>query len=141
MNSDDRRQDSGAAKPTRAPSRLSSKLVIRRDPETLELPTKLEKLELQCFPHTGTPSWLIPGKLRSLKKLYIRGGKLNNLRQIQDGNDKWTVEILRLKYLDEFNMDWNELQTSFPKLIFLETVGCDNLSSCPCDEFGVWLKP
>ena len=140
MNSDDRRQDSGTAKPTRAPSRLSSKFLIRRDPETLELPTKLEKLELQCFPHTGTPSWLIPGKLQSLKKLYIRGGKLNNLRQIQEGNDKWTVEILRLKYLDEFNMNWNELHTSFPKLIFLETVECVNLSSCPCDEFGVWLK-
>ena len=48
----------------------------------------------------------MPGKLKSLKKLYIRG-KLINLGQMQEENDKWTVEILRLKYLDEFNMEWN----------------------------------
>ena len=46
------------------------------------------------------------GKLKKLKKLYIRG-KLINLGQMQEENDKWTVEILRLKYLDEFNMEWN----------------------------------
>ena len=55
---------------------------------------------------TVTPNWLMPGKLKSLKKLYIRG-KLINLGQMQEENDKWTVEILRLKYLDEFNMEWN----------------------------------
>ena len=133
-----KKKENGAAKPTRAPSRLNSK--ITRDPETPELPRKLEKLELQCFPHTGTPDWLIPGKLESLKKLYIRGGKLINFGQTQEGNDNWKVKILRLKHLLEFNMDWNELQRSFPELIFLENVECPSLASCPCDEFGVWLK-
>ncbi|XP_050283923.1 disease resistance RPP13-like protein 4 [Quercus robur] len=135
-------RDSGVA--TRAPRKLNRTLAMRRNTNPLELPTKLEKLELLCFPHTGTPEWLIPGKPQSLKKLYIRGGKLNNLRQMNlrqmpEGSDMWTVEILRLKYLNAFDMDWDELQTSFPKLIFLENVKCPNLT-WPRDEFGVWLK-
>ena len=138
---DSKKKENGAAKPKRAPSRLNTIITgTRRDPETPELPTKLEKLELQCFPHTGTPDWLIPGKLESLKKLYIRGGKLINLGQKQEGNDNWKVEILRLKHLLEFNMDWDELQRSFPKLILLENVKCPKLTSYPCDECGVWLK-
>ncbi|XP_023910007.1 disease resistance RPP13-like protein 4 [Quercus suber] len=128
------------AKPTIAPRKLNRLLAMRRNIDPLELPTKLEKLELQCFPHTTKPDWLIPGKLQSLKKLYIRGGKLNNLMQIQERRDMWTVEILRLKYLETFIMDWNELQPSFPKLIFLENVGCPKFTSCPCDKFGVWMK-
>uniref|UniRef100_A0A2N9FVK4 Disease resistance R13L4/SHOC-2-like LRR domain-containing protein n=1 Tax=Fagus sylvatica TaxID=28930 RepID=A0A2N9FVK4_FAGSY len=126
--------NNGAANPTGAPSGVKSESINRRD----GLPTKLEKLELQCLPHTGVPDWLIPGRLGSLKKLYIRGGKLNNL-----SSDGWKVEILRLKYLNEFNMNWNELQTSFPELRLLEKVNC-NITSCPCDEefdeFGVWRK-
>ena len=95
-------------------------------PPTSGLPIDLKKLELQSFPYSVTPNWLMPGKLKSLKKLYIRGGKLINLGQLQEGNVKWTVEILRLKYLDEFNMNWNEQQTSFPKLIFLEKFKTSN---------------
>ena len=97
------------------------------------LPTELEKLELQCFPHSDVPNWLIPENLKSLKKLHITGGKeLENL-----GPNEWTVEILCLKHLGKFNMNWNELQTSFPKLRLLENVKCDELSSWPQ---GVWLK-
>ena len=131
-------RDSGAI----APRKLNRLLAMKRNtdppklPDPLELPTKLEKLELQCFPRTTILDWLIPRKLQSLKKLYIRGGKLNSLVQIQEGSDKWTVEILRLKYLETFNMDWNELQPSFPKLIFLEKVECPNLTSWPCDNSG-----
>lgn len=126
-----------AAEPTRG---LSSKQIKRRDPEIPELPMKLEKLELQCLPHTVL-DWLMPSKLKSLKKLYIRGGKLNNLGQMPGENDEWTVEILRLKYLDEFKMDWEELQRSFPKLKFLENVKCPNLINCPAMMSGVWLNP
>ena len=100
MNSDNGRQDSGAAKPTSAPNQLNSQH------ETWELPENLEKLVLQSIPDGDTPNWLMPRKLKSLKKLYVRG-KLINLGQMQEENDKWTVEILRLKYLDEFNMEWN----------------------------------
>ncbi|GMY22503.1 disease resistance RPP13-like protein 4 [Fagus crenata] len=145
---DSKKKENGAAKPTRAPSRLNRIITglnriitgMRRDTETPELPTKLEKLKLQCFPHTGTPDWLIPRKLERLKKLYIRGGKLINLGQTQEGNENWKVEILRLKHLHEFNMDWNKLQRSFPELKLLENVNCPKLTSNQCDQFGVWLK-
>jgi hypothetical protein len=145
---DSKKKENGAAKPTRAPSRLNRIITglnriitgMRRDTETPELPTKLEKLELQCFPHTGTPDWLIPRKLERLKKLYIRGGKLINLGQTQERNENWKVEILRLKHLHEFNMDWNKLQRSFPELKLLENVDCPKLTSNQCDQFGVWLK-
>ena len=105
---------------------------LTMNPDAAGLPTKLEKLELQCFPRSDIPNWLIPEKLKRLKKLHITGGnELENL-----GPNEWAVEILRLKHLRKFNMGWNELQTSFPKLRLLENVECPVLSSRP----RVWLK-
>ncbi|KAL4632004.1 hypothetical protein ACB092_04G021000 [Castanea dentata] len=138
VNSDNRGQDSGASRPTRRLSKRIPSLPKTRDPETLvELPTTLEKLKLQCLPHRESPNWLIPEKLKNLKTLYIRGGELKNF--VQKGNDKWAVEILHLKYLDEFNMNWEALHESFPNLIFLENVACRNLAYDQCDD-GVWRK-
>ena len=131
-------QDSGAARPTREKLSRIPSLEKTRDPETPELLTKLEKLKLQCLPHRVSPNWLIPEKLKSLKKLYIRGGELENL--VQMGNAEWTVKILHLKYLDEFNMDWKALHKSFPNLLFLENVACRNLTYGECDAYGVWRK-
>ena len=138
VNSDNGGQDSGAARPTKGLSSILS-LQKTRDPVTLELPTKLEKLKLQCLPHRASPNWLIPEKLKSLKKLYIRGGELENL--VQMGNAEWTVEILHLKYLDEFNMDWEARRKSFPKLNFLEKFKCRCLAYGQCNADGVWRKP
>ncbi|KAK9267759.1 hypothetical protein L1049_010193 [Liquidambar formosana] len=104
------------------------------------LPTELEKLDLQCFPQRTTPNWLMPGTLKNLKKLYIRGGKLRGLGQVQEAKDRWAVETLRLKFLCELKMDWRELCLLFPKLIYLEKVKCPNLIFFPCDESGVWLN-
>ena len=98
---------------------------------------ELEKLDLQCYPQMTAPSWLIPGKLDKLKKLYIRGGELQKLGQ---ENDKWKVEILRVKFLSNLKMDWRELRASFPDLIYLEKVNCPKLTLFPCDENGLWLK-
>ena len=140
-NSDNSGQYTGASRPTRRLSKRILSLPKIRDPETLELPTKLEKLKLQCLPHRLSPNWLIPRKLKSLKKLYIRGGELESLVQTQKGNDEWTVKILHLKYLDKFNMDWEALHKSFPNLIFLEKFKCGNLTSYRCDSYGVWQKP
>ena len=140
-NSDNSGQYAGASRPTRRLSKRILSLPKTRDPETLELPTKLEKLKLQCLPHRLSPNWLIPRKLKSLKKLYIRGGELESLVQTQKGNDEWTVKILHLKYLDKFNMDWEALHKSFPNLIFLEKFKCGNLTSYRCDSYGVWQKP
>ena len=141
-NSDDKgdntRQLCGAAKLKKKASKHFRKLPTLKDPETLEPLSKLEKLVFQCFPHGEIPDWLIPRKLQSLKKLYIRGGKLKNLVKKEE-NEKWKVEILRLKYLKEFMMDWKVLSPSFPDLIVLENVEC-TINSCPCDGKGLWLK-
>lgn len=101
---------------------------------------QLEKLDLQCYPQMTAPSWLAPGKLQRLKKLYIRGGQLQSLGQVQE-DDKWKVEILRLKFLRELKIDWNELRVSFPKLTYLEKFRCPKATFFPCNETGVWLKP
>lgn len=120
------------------PSRLPTVTpMIQEDQEYFE---KLEKLDLQCYPQMTAPSWLVHRRPKSLKKLYIRGGLLRNLGHAEE-NDKWTVEILRLKFLSDLKMDWNELQMSFPCLTYLEKFRCPRLSFFPCDESGVWLKP
>ncbi|KAK3170448.1 hypothetical protein Dsin_023447 [Dipteronia sinensis] len=100
----------------------------------------LEKLELQCFPHKTLPKWVHPNNLRGLKKLYIRGGGIKTLSRIQVGNQKWEVETLRLKYLNEFNINWIELMALFPKLQIFEKFKCPKLTLCPCDCTGVWVR-
>ncbi|KAM4082640.1 hypothetical protein ACJW30_11G190800 [Castanea mollissima] len=123
--------------PTKGQTKRQSSRFSLLNPETLGLPTKLEKLKLQCLPHSSSPDWLIPGKLGNLNKLYIRGGQLERLVPPQEGNDKWKVKSLHLTYLDKFNMDWEALHKSFPDLVFLENSKCRNLTSYP----GVWRKP
>ncbi|KAH7855200.1 hypothetical protein Vadar_022298 [Vaccinium darrowii] len=97
-----------------------------------ELPTQLEKLDLLCFSHVEAPNWLMDDQLNKLKKLYVRGGTLRDLGQ--DGlyglqaKKKWTVEILRLRFLKKLEMDWMELSEIFPKLIYLEVVKCPKLT-------------
>ncbi|KAJ9705759.1 hypothetical protein PVL29_003723 [Vitis rotundifolia] len=86
--------------------------------ESLSFPLKLEKLDLWCIPCKTMPAWLNPDKLKSLTKLYIRGGKLDSLRF--EGNNKWNVRILRLKYLDDLKIDKKQLRHEFPYLIHLE---------------------
>lgn len=44
----------------------------------------LQKLELRCFPQTAAPPWLIQGKLKPQKALYICGGNLQTLSMIQN---------------------------------------------------------
>ncbi|KDP20864.1 hypothetical protein JCGZ_21335 [Jatropha curcas] len=105
-----------------------------------QLPEGLEKLDLQCYPGTKAPSWLRPGKLEHLKKLYVRGGNLSDMGQARGGNDKWNVRILHVKFLSELKMDWRELCDAFPNLIYLEKVKCPKLTFFPCDESGVWLN-
>ncbi|XP_021829257.1 uncharacterized protein LOC110769566 [Prunus avium] len=133
--------------PTITKNRLFCKLPAfrgaRRSTATLALRSTLdlEKLDLQCYPQKTAPSWLRPGKLKSLKKLYIRGGKLRNLVKVQENDNKWAVETLRLKFLSELEMDWKEIPVSFPDLIYLEKFRCPRLTFFPTDESGVWLKP
>ncbi|KAK1426590.1 hypothetical protein QVD17_15266 [Tagetes erecta] len=114
------------------------------------LGSRLEKLDLKCFPHHETPHWLTVGNLQGLKKLYIRGGNFSDLGQYQDlcqwdestivTKETWNVEILRLKYLEKLGMEWKELRGLFPKLTSLEKVKCPRMTLFPCDEHGVWIK-
>ncbi|EEF35488.1 conserved hypothetical protein [Ricinus communis] len=103
-----------------------------------KLPKTLEKLDLQFFPGTEAPSWLMPSKLKYLEKLYISGGNLQGLNQAEDEGHKWNVKILCLKSLPELSMHWKELQDAFPKLVYLEKDNCPNLTFFPCEENGVW---
>ncbi|KAI3456361.1 hypothetical protein Pfo_013024 [Paulownia fortunei] len=119
---------------------------------TPRLPSKLEKLDLKCFPMSKTPDWLALNNLKdlNLKKLYIRGGKFSDLGQYQDidywnlvwpvKKDTWKAQVLRLKYLSEIEMEWRQLQELFPHLVYLEQVSCPKLTLFPCDANGIWMN-
>ncbi|KAH7837171.1 hypothetical protein Vadar_010511 [Vaccinium darrowii] len=100
------------------------------------LPSTLKKLDLQCFRGTSPPNWLSPANLYQLNKLYIRGGQLCNLGQF----NQWTVQILYLKYLSELEMNWEELRTLFPKLVYLVHEECPKLTNFP-ESAQVYLEP
>ncbi|XP_062118290.1 uncharacterized protein LOC133831901 [Humulus lupulus] len=114
-----------------------------------KLSKNLEKLDLQCYPHESTPSWLVPGKLANLKKLYIRGGNLGGdlgYSSFKNGYEStmiaWKfVETLRLKFLAGLKLDWEEMEEFFPRLSYLEKIDCPLVTMCPCDADGVWVKP
>jgi len=109
--------------------------------DTYTLPSNLKKLELECFPETKPPSWLNPKDLKNLKKLSIKGGKLSRIGdESRITEDKWDVEILRLKYLHEFKVEWRDLQTLFPKMTLLEKYKCPKIAFCPTDGNGVWTS-
>ncbi|KAL3643373.1 hypothetical protein CASFOL_014188 [Castilleja foliolosa] len=121
-------------------------------PRTGGLPLGLEKLDLRYFPTSKTPHWLKVENLNGLselKRLYIRAGKFSDLGQYQESDswdwpvkkDVWKVEVLRLRYLPEIEMEWRQVQELFPELVYLEQVGCPRLSLVPCDANGVWRKP
>ncbi|KAG5224232.1 disease resistance RPP13 protein [Salix suchowensis] len=91
--------------------------------DNLTFPPSLEKLDLRGTPHANPPKELKPSTLQKLKKLYIRGGKLTRL---DDGgtDQQWNVEIFRLKYLNDFKLNRQQLLEKFPPLGFLD-VKCD----------------
>ncbi|XP_028068907.1 disease resistance RPP13-like protein 4 [Camellia sinensis] len=111
---------SRSVQPTVAPTRS----VTSKPAELAMLSLGLIKLDVRCFPWMTTPIWLRACNLKNLKKLYIRGGQLSDLGQKLDDKkaekDKWEVEVLCLKYLDDLEMGWSDLQELFPKLKFLE---------------------
>ncbi|CAL5408681.1 unnamed protein product [Camellia sinensis] len=104
--------------------------------DIMVLPSSLQKLELVCFPKKITLGHLMFTNLKNLKKLYIRGGPLWYLGP----SVATAVEILRLKYLSEFEMHWTDLRILLPNLIYVEKVECPRLTSFPCDKNGVWMS-
>ncbi|CAL5344856.1 unnamed protein product [Camellia sinensis] len=102
--------------------------------DIMVLPSSLQKLELVCFPKKNILGHLTFTNLKNLKKLYIKGGPLWSLAPLVGT----AVEILRLKYLSEFEMHWSDLRILLPNLIYVEKVECPRLTSFPCDKNGVW---
>ncbi|KAH7845853.1 hypothetical protein Vadar_006694 [Vaccinium darrowii] len=94
----------------------------------------LQKLVLQGFHGTRVPFHIL-----GLKKLYIRGGNICSLQNISHLRRWNRVKVLHLKYLSELRMDWGDLMTIFPNLIYLHKVECPMLTGFPCDENGVWM--
>ncbi|KAI8007236.1 Disease resistance RPP13-like protein 4 [Camellia lanceoleosa] len=72
-----------------------------------------------------SPEWLKPSNLEGLKKLYIRGGKLDALHL--EENEKWKVKILRLKYLKNLKIEAEFLQQNFPNLVYFEKFNCHEI--------------
>ncbi|XP_010494659.1 PREDICTED: uncharacterized protein LOC104771782 [Camelina sativa] len=110
--------------------------------DTSKLPSSLKKLELECFPEKDPPSWLNPKNLDKLAKLSIKGGKLSRISDelLPTAENQWPVQILRLKYLHEFKVEWKDLQALFPKMTLLEKYKCPKIAFCPTDGNGVWRK-
>ncbi|KAJ3678635.1 hypothetical protein LUZ60_002438 [Juncus effusus] len=83
-------------------------------------PENLEKLDLRCFPKAKAPEWLSPTELKNLKRLYIRGGKLAELR-CSKTDSAWEVKILRLRFLKNLKeMKRTNLKKLFPSMKFFE---------------------
>ncbi|EOA15239.1 hypothetical protein CARUB_v10028636mg [Capsella rubella] len=108
---------------------------------TSKLPSSLKKLELECFPEKDPPSWLNPKDLNHLAKLSIKGGKLSGFGdELPTAENQWQIQILRLKYLHEFKVEWKDLQELFPKMTLLEKYKCPKIAFCPTDGNGIWRK-
>ncbi|KAH7842852.1 hypothetical protein Vadar_009794 [Vaccinium darrowii] len=106
-----------------------------------ELPPQLEELHLKCLPRKSAPDWLRASKRNKIKKLHIEEGPLSDLGQLAlQEKSEWQVEILRLKFLKDLEINWTDLRKLFPKLIYFEKVGCPKLQFFPCDEQGVWME-
>ncbi|KAH0939310.1 hypothetical protein HID58_006771, partial [Brassica napus] len=122
----------GGPKPHKAPKKAAV---------PSHLPEKLMKLDLQCFPDAELPTLLEPGKLRTLEKLYIKGGtKLTGFgKSVPEEPTECSVKVLRLKFLPRLKVEWRELrELYFPKLEFLDKYQCPQVSFCPCDGIGIW---
>ena len=121
---------------------LSQQKSTPTTPVSTSHPVDLHKLGLQNFHSSRMPDWLKLLNLKNLKKLYIRGGELSDLRLPGDQEEhSWAVECLRLKSLSKLKMDWPELQQQlFPKLKYAEEEDCPHLSSFSLDDNGdrIW---
>ncbi|GKV05568.1 hypothetical protein SLEP1_g17565 [Rubroshorea leprosula] len=116
-------------------SKLREAASLNQEMTPEELVWSVTKLELQCYPETTPPNWLVPGVLPKLKNLYIKGGRLHNLPEMKT-RTKWKAKILCLKYLSDLKTDWKELREMFPDLEYLERVRCPKVMFCPCDGDG-----
>ncbi|QCE12289.1 disease resistance protein RPS2 [Vigna unguiculata] len=92
------------------------------------LPLRLKKLHLECFPGKSLQEYFIfiPSVwFDSIPtELNITGGKLERMVDFQ----WWRVDILRLKYLKQLNVDIHYLKAKFPLLKYVEIKQISNHS-------------
>uniref|UniRef100_A0A7N0TG87 Disease resistance RPP13-like protein 4 n=1 Tax=Kalanchoe fedtschenkoi TaxID=63787 RepID=A0A7N0TG87_KALFE len=82
--------------------------------KSMEFPKSLQKLDLRCYPTNTTPDWLSPTKLKELRKLYVRGGSLENLGHPKSEDKYDGLKILRLKYLEKMKVSFQRNQKDAP---------------------------
>ncbi|CAA3018175.1 disease resistance RPP13 4 [Olea europaea subsp. europaea] len=82
----------------------------------------LEKMQQSRYPLPDLPSFTFPHCSPNLKKLYIKGGFIENLSPMDPIDcGPWNVEILRLNYLKKFRLDDSyDIKHQFPNLLYLE---------------------
>ncbi|XP_054813419.1 disease resistance RPP13-like protein 4 [Prosopis cineraria] len=66
--------------------------------------------------------WLNPSRLEKLDKLYIMGGNLGSLGQVQTEEQHWNVKYLILKYTDKLQIDKQTLRKLFPSIEYAKKV-------------------
>ncbi|KAJ4745431.1 Disease resistance RPP13-like protein 4 [Rhynchospora pubera] len=91
---------------------------------TYYFPKNLEKLDIRCYPEAEITKLKSAAELKSLKRLYIRGGMLEEITN----NVNWQVETLRLRFLKYLKIDWNNLGDLFKNLKCVEYVDCPLLN-------------
>ncbi|XP_047168973.1 putative disease resistance protein RGA4 [Vigna umbellata] len=113
------------------------------DPRYAEIPilwpVSLRKLHLECFPGKSLleflpgeeifPEYLHIQSEYEILELNITGGKLENIFFHRIGRN---VNILRLKYLKQLNVDIDDLKIFFPFLQYLEIKQISNHSYIEC---------
>uniref|UniRef100_A0A5B7BQF2 Putative disease resistance RPP13-like protein 4 isoform X5 n=1 Tax=Davidia involucrata TaxID=16924 RepID=A0A5B7BQF2_DAVIN len=104
--------------------------------KSFSFPPQLEKLDLRCIPRS--PEWLRPSGLQRLKRLYIRGGELDSL--VSEEDEKWNVEILRLKYLKNLKIEVLRLKEDFPYLTYFEKVRCHQIAESKYENDVEWER-
>ncbi|KAG2658968.1 hypothetical protein PVAP13_1KG330600 [Panicum virgatum] len=82
---------------------------------SFELPQELLKLDLRCYPKNE----LKLKEHKNLKKLYLRGGDLK--RFSIDGKTN-SIKTLRVRYLKDFNMEWEEIHSLLKDIENVEIV-------------------
>ncbi|KAJ3705237.1 hypothetical protein LUZ61_008942 [Rhynchospora tenuis] len=98
--------------------------------ETYYFPMNLEKLDIRCYPESEVTKLNPAAQLKNLKRLYIRGGMIKEFTN----STSWPVETLRLRFLNELEIDWYNLTESFNKLKCVEYVKCPKLKNFPKDK-------
>lgn len=93
---------------------------------SFDIPHDLLKLDLRCYPKKE----LNLKVHKNLKKLYLRGGELEKFSidepNPSNSSDKTNcITTLRLRYLKNFNMDWEEIRTVLKDIEYVEIVPKD----------------